>query len=47
MKRLLDLVKALFGPKALSSTLGTRTNVVRLPSGKLQKYVSTYTQLNK
>ena len=41
MKSLLDLVKALFGPKALSSTLGTRTNVVRLPSGKLQKYVST------
>jgi antitoxin component HigA of HigAB toxin-antitoxin module len=41
MKSLLDLVKALYGPKALSSTLGTRTNVVRLPSGKLQKYVST------
>ncbi len=41
MKSLLDLVKALYGPKALSSTLGTRTNIIRLPSGKLQKYVST------
>ena len=41
MKSLLDLIKALYGPKALSSTLGTRTNVIRLPSGKLQKYIST------
>jgi len=41
MKSLLDLVKALYGPKAISSTIGTRTNVIRLPSGKLQKYVST------
>jgi len=40
MKSLLDLVKALYGSKALSSTLGTRTNVVRLPSGKLQRYLS-------
>ena len=39
MKSLLDLVKALYGPKALSSTLGTRTNVVRLPTGKLQRYL--------
>ena len=39
MKSLLDLIKALYGPKALSSTLGTRTNVVRLPTGKLQRYL--------
>ena len=39
MKSLLDLVKALYGPKAISSTLGTRTNVVRLPTGKLQRYL--------
>lgn len=41
MKSLLDLIKSLYGPKAISSTIGTRTNVVRIPSGKLQKYVST------
>ena len=41
MKNLLELIKALYGPKAISSTIGTRTNVIRLPSGKLQKYLST------
>jgi hypothetical protein len=41
MKSLLDLIKSLYGPKAISSTIGTRTNVIRLPSGKLQKYLST------
>jgi hypothetical protein len=40
MKSFLDLIKALYGPKAISSTVGTRTNVIRLPSGKLQKYLS-------
>ncbi len=40
MKSLLDLVKTLYGPKALSSTLGTRTNVIRLPTGKLQRYLT-------
>jgi hypothetical protein len=40
MKNLLDLIKSLYGPKAISSTIGTRTNVIRLPSGKLQKYLS-------
>jgi hypothetical protein len=39
MKNLLDLIKALYGPKAISSTIGTRTNVIRLPSGKLQRYL--------
>ena len=41
MKSLLDLIKLVYGPKAISSTIGTRTNVIRLPSGKLQKYLST------
>jgi len=41
MKSLLDLIKSLYGAKAISSTIGTRTNVIRLPSGKLQKYLST------
>jgi len=40
MKSLLDLIKALYGTKAISSTIGTRTNVIRLPSGKLQRYLS-------
>lgn len=40
MKSLLDLIKSLYGPKAIASTIGTRTNVVRLPSGKLQRYLS-------
>jgi len=40
MKSLLDLIKLLYGPKAISSTIGTRTNIIRLPSGKLQKYLS-------
>ena len=39
MKSLFELVKSLYGPKAISSTLGTRTNVIRLPSGKLQRYL--------
>ena len=41
MKSLLELIKSLYGSKAISSTIGTRTNVVRLPSGKLQRYLST------
>jgi hypothetical protein len=41
MKSLLELIKSLYGAKAISSTIGTRTNVIRLPSGKLQKYLST------
>ena len=41
MKNLLELIKSLYGSKAISSTIGTRTNVVRLPSGKLQRYLST------
>lgn len=40
MKSLLELIKSLYGPKAIASTIGTKTNVVRLPGGKLQKYLS-------
>jgi hypothetical protein len=40
MKSLLDLIKALYGPKAIASTIGSKTNVIRLPSGKLQRYLS-------
>jgi len=40
MKSLLDLIKALYGSKAIASTIGSKTNIIRLPSNKLQKYVS-------
>jgi hypothetical protein len=40
MKSLLDLIKALYGSKAIASTIGSKTNVIRLPSGKLQRYLS-------
>ena len=39
MKSLLDLIKILYGPKALSQTIGTRTNVIRLPNNKIKKYL--------
>ena len=39
MKSLLDLIKLLYGPKALSQTIGTRTNVIRLPNNKIKKYI--------
>ena len=40
MKSLLELIKSLYGSKAIASTIGTKTNVIRLPSNKLQKYIS-------
>ena len=39
MKSLLELIKLLYGPKALSQTIGTRTNVIRLPNNKIKKYI--------
>lgn len=40
MKSLLELIKSLYGSKAIAGTIGTKTNVIRLPSNKLQKYIS-------
>jgi hypothetical protein len=40
MKSLLELIKSLYGSKAIASTIGSKTNVIRLPSGKLQRYLS-------
>jgi len=37
---LLQLIAKLFGKSALSKTIGTRTNVIRLPSNKLKKYTT-------
>ena len=38
MGGLLKLIAKLFGKNAMSKTIGTRTNVIRLPSNKLKKY---------
>ncbi len=40
MKKLLELIAQLFGKKALSQTLGTRTNVISLTNKKLEKYIT-------
>ena len=40
MKNLLDLIKQLYGSKALSKTLGTRSNVVIIPSSPLRRYLT-------
>jgi hypothetical protein len=38
-KGLLELIKLIFGPKALSKTIGTRTNVIQLPNNKTKRYI--------
>jgi len=38
MKSLLELIKLIFGPKAISKTIGTRTNVIKLPNNKIKRY---------
>ena len=38
MKSLIELIKLIFGPKALSKTIGTRTNVIKLPNNKTKRY---------
>ena len=40
MKSLLELIKSLYGSKAIAGTIGSKTNVIRLPSNKLQRYIS-------
>ena len=39
MKGLLELIKLIFGPRALSKTIGTRTNVIKLPNNKTKRYL--------
>lgn len=39
MKGLLELIKLLYGPRALSKTIGTRTNVIRLPNKEMKRYI--------
>jgi hypothetical protein len=38
MGGILELIKLIYGSKALSKVLGTRTNVIRLPDDELKKY---------
>jgi hypothetical protein len=38
MGGILELIKLIYGSKALSKVLGTRTNVIRLPDNELKKY---------
>ena len=40
MKALLELIKKLYGSKALSKTIGTRTNVITLPDKDTKRFVS-------
>ena len=40
MKALLALIKKLYGSKALSKTIGTRTNVITLPDKETKRFIS-------
>jgi hypothetical protein len=39
-KALLEIIKRLYGSKALSKTIGTRTNVITLPDKETKKFVT-------
>jgi hypothetical protein len=39
-KYILELIKKIYGPNALSKVLGTRTNVIRLPDNELKQYTN-------
>ena len=41
MKSLLEIIKLIFGPKALSKTIGTRTNVIKLPNNETKIYIKS------
>ena len=41
MNNLLELIKLIFGPKALSKTIGTRTNVIKLPNNETKIYIKS------
>jgi hypothetical protein len=37
-QRLLELIKLIFGKSAINKTIGTRTNVIKLPNNKTKRY---------
>ena len=39
MKGLIELLKLIYGSKIMSRTLGTRTNVIRLPDKNARRYI--------
>jgi DNA-directed RNA polymerase subunit N (RpoN/RPB10) len=39
MKGILEVIKLIYGSKALSKILGTRTNVIRLPDNEVKRYI--------
>ena len=39
MGKLLQLIAKLFGKNAISKTLGTRTNVIKLPSNEKKRVI--------
>jgi hypothetical protein len=41
MKGILEIIKLIYGSKALSKVLGTRTNVIRLPDNELKQYTKS------
>jgi hypothetical protein len=41
MKGILEVIKLIYGSKALSKILGTRTNVIRLPDNELKQYTKS------
>jgi hypothetical protein len=41
MGGILELIKLIYGSKALSKVLGTRTNVIRLPDNELKQYTKS------
>jgi hypothetical protein len=38
-KGLLELIKLIFGKSAINKTIGTRTNVIKLPNNKTKRYI--------
>ena len=43
MGGLLKLIQKLYGKNALAKTIGTRTNVIRLPDNEIKKFTKTPT----
>jgi hypothetical protein len=40
-KNLLELIKLIFGKSAINKTIGTRTNVIKLPNNKTKRYIKS------
>lgn len=47
VKPVLDLIRKIFGNKALSKTIGTRTNVITLPDSNIKTLIKNELDINK